>query len=134
MVSAVFHSPLEAVAEAKAAAASRSNASAIASPAAAEAKPSLPAVSRTPIDWREWLLKVVPPIAGIGVLVGIWALLTIKSTTFPSPAETFAEALKVFADPFYSKGPNDQGIGWNILFSLKRVAIGFGMAAARPCC
>jgi nitrate/nitrite transport system permease protein len=31
--------------------------------------------------------------------------------------------------PFYSNGPNDQGIGWNILSSLKRVAIGFGVAA-----
>jgi nitrate/nitrite transport system permease protein len=37
--------------------------------------------------------------------------------------------VKLFADPFYSKGPNDQGIGWNILFSLQRVAIGFGLAA-----
>jgi len=35
----------------------------------------------------------------------------------------------LFSDPFYIKGPNDQGIGWNILYSLQRVAIGFGMAA-----
>ena len=35
----------------------------------------------------------------------------------------------MFSDPFYSKGQNDQGIGWNILFSLERVATGFGMAA-----
>ena len=45
-------------------------------------------------------------------------------------------AAKVFADPFYQKGPNDQGIGWNVLSSLKRVGIGFGLAAliavARP--
>jgi len=27
------------------------------------------------------------------------------------------------------KGPNDQGIGWNVLTSLGRVGIGFGMAA-----
>ena len=27
------------------------------------------------------------------------------------------------------KGPNDQGIGWNVLSSLKRVGIGFGLAA-----
>ncbi|GAB7206984.1 hypothetical protein OS21_34800 [Dickeya oryzae] len=26
-------------------------------------------------------------------------------------------------------GPNDQGIGWNVLASLKRVGIGFGLAA-----
>ena len=65
----------------------------------------------------------------MALLVGIWALLTMKSTTFPTPAATFVEAVKVFSDPFYSKGPNDQGIGWNILFSLERVAIGFGLAA-----
>jgi len=35
----------------------------------------------------------------------------------------------VFSDPFYRKGPNDQGIGWNILMSLQRVGIGFGLAA-----
>jgi nitrate/nitrite transport system substrate-binding protein len=31
------------------------------------------------------------------------------------PAVTFKQARHVFSDPFYSKGPNDQGIGWNIL-------------------
>jgi len=36
----------------------------------------------------------------------------------------------LFADPFYRNGPNDQGIGWNVLSSLQRVAIGFGFAAA----
>ena len=35
----------------------------------------------------------------------------------------------MFSDPFYRKGPNDQGIGWNILLSLQRVGIGFGLAA-----
>ena len=36
----------------------------------------------------------------------------------------------MFSDPFYSKGPNDQGVGWNVLSSLQRVALGFGLAAA----
>jgi nitrate/nitrite transport system permease protein len=47
----------------------------------------------------------------------------------PGPAKVWTSALEVFADPFYQKGPNDQGIGWNILSSLKRVGIGFGLAA-----
>ncbi|HEX7435865.1 MAG TPA: nitrate ABC transporter permease, partial [Caldimonas sp.] len=47
----------------------------------------------------------------------------------PTPAATFAEAVRLFSDPFYRKGPNDQGIGWNVLFSLERVAVGFGLAA-----
>ena len=72
---------------------------------------------------------MLPPVIGVAMLVGIWDLLTMKGGSFPTPAATFDEAVKVFSDPFYSKGPNDQGIGWNILFSLKRVALGFGLAA-----
>ena len=130
MVSAVFHSPLEAAAEAPAGALAKP-----ARPAAATAVPVAPKAvaagpAKPPFDWGGWALKVFAPIAGIALLVGVWALLTMKSTSFPTPAATFTEALKVFSDPFYSKGPNDQGIGWNILFSLQRVAIGFGMAAA----
>jgi len=127
MVSAVFHSPARALPEAKAAV---KNVVAAAPPAAPVQPPTASVrPARPSYDWRELGFKVVPPIVGLALLVGIWALLTMKSTTFPTPAATFAEAVKVFSDPFYSKGPNDQGIGWNILFSLQRVAVGFGMAA-----
>lgn len=85
---------------------------------------------RTPFDWDGLLGKVLPPLVGLTLLVGVWELLTIGSTTFPSPWSTLQSALKLFADPFYRKGPNDQGIGWNVLFSLGRVAVGFSLAAA----
>ena len=126
MVSAVFHSPLEAANEARAEAmaARPAGATGTASPAQPVAKPP-----RKPFDWRALFLVVVPPLAGIAALVGIWALLTIKSSTFPTPLATFKEAVVLFSDPFYSNGPNDQGLGWNILFSLQRVAVGFGLAA-----
>jgi nitrate/nitrite transport system permease protein len=65
----------------------------------------------------------------MALLVGIWGLLTQKGGVFPTPAATFDAAVKLFSHPFYEKGPNDQGIGWNILFSLQRVALGFGLAA-----
>jgi nitrate/nitrite transport system permease protein len=125
MVSAVFHSPLEASKQQRAAKATAA-AGAVAKPAAAEpvATPAKP-----PFDWSGLWLKVLPPIIGIALLVGIWHLLTMKGGNFPTPGATFDEAIKVFSDPFYSKGPNDQGIGWNILFSLQRVAVGFGLAA-----
>ncbi|WP_028997529.1 nitrate ABC transporter permease [Azohydromonas australica] len=122
MVSAVFHSPAEAAAEASA------------QPAAA-AKPShapaaKPALERRPlIDLRALAGAVLPPVGGIALLVGLWALLTMNSTTFPTPAATWEAAVQLFADPFYRNGPNDQGIGWNILNSLQRVAVGFGLAA-----
>ena len=123
MVAAVFHSGLDsglAAEPAKAAAASP--------PALRPVKPAKE--PRPPFDWRGLWLIVLPPVFGLGLLVGVWALLTMNSTTFPTPAATFDAAVKLFADPFYSKGPNDQGIGWNVLFSLQRVAVGFGMAAA----
>jgi nitrate/nitrite transport system permease protein len=132
MVSAVFHSPIEAVADERAAA--RSAAPAATAPAAKPASQTpevsvQPSVAKVPFDFRGLALKVLPPVIGIALLIGIWALLTIKSSSFPTPLQTFDAAVKLFADPFYSKGPNDQGIGWNILFSLQRVAVGFGMAA-----
>jgi len=129
MVSAVFHSPTQAMLDAKSSAPPAVTAPPAAPEVRAAAAPRLPRPSKPPYDWRELGFKVVPPLVGIALLVGIWALLTMKSTTFPTPAATFTEAVKVFSDPFYSKGPNDQGIGWNILFSLQRVALGFGMAA-----
>ena len=121
MVSAVFHSPLgSTTAGTQAPPVPKTEPSKQPSPAKAP---------KQPIDWRGVWLKVLPPVIGIALVVGIWALLTMKSTSFPTPAATFTEAVKVFSDPFYSKGPNDQGIGWNILFSLERVAVGFGLAA-----
>jgi nitrate/nitrite transport system permease protein len=79
---------------------------------------------------RALLLALLPPLLGLGLLVLVWQGISSSNSNFPSPAVTFDAAVKLFADPFYSNGPNDQGIGWNILASLKRVALGFGLAAA----
>ena len=75
-------------------------------------------------------LGIMPPVLGFGLLVLLWTAISMTSKgSIPSPSATFAQAVTIFSDPFYSKGPNDQGIGWNILSSLKRVALGFGLAA-----
>jgi len=78
---------------------------------------------------RGWIGMILPPILGIACFLGLWALVSMTSPQLPSPVKTFHSAVQVFSDPFYSKGPNDQGIGWNILASLSRVGIGFGLAA-----
>ena len=74
-------------------------------------------------------MLVVPPLLGIALVVLVWHLISLQNSTFPSPLVTMQEAVKMFSDPFYRNSPNDQGIGWNVLASLQRVAIGFGMAA-----
>jgi nitrate/nitrite transport system permease protein len=78
---------------------------------------------------RAAALAVMPPLLGLGILVLLWQILSVNNTSFPSPLVTWNEAVRMFADPFYRNGPNDQGIGWNILASLKRVGLGFGLAA-----
>jgi nitrate/nitrite transport system permease protein len=78
---------------------------------------------------RAFALTVLPPLLGVGLLILFWQILSVNNSAFPTPLVTFHEAVKLFSDPFYSNGPNDQGIGWNILASLKRVGVGFGLAA-----
>jgi nitrate/nitrite transport system permease protein len=128
MVSAVFHTPFDPQA-------SRADAPAEATAEPPAAAPDAPSLSEPPeraaprFDARAIALVVVPPVCGIALLIAVWAVLTMNSTSFPTPAQTFASAVELFSDPFYRKGPNDQGIGWNILYSLRRVAAGFGLAA-----
>ena len=129
MVSAVFHSPLSASAAMKAEKLALDAGSSVRAAALPAAKP-VAAQPKVPTDWGAVAMKVLTPMIGMALLLGLWALATMNSQVFPSPANTFDAALKLFADPFYSNGPNDQGIGWNILYSLERVALGFGMAAA----
>ena len=90
--------------------------------------PAAPKQSLKPL-FKKWTLLVLPPILGILMFLGVWALIAANSPNLPGPVKTWASAVQLFSDPFYQKGPNDQGIGWNILASLKRVGIGFGMAA-----
>ncbi|KQV88662.1 nitrate ABC transporter permease [Massilia sp. Root351] len=78
---------------------------------------------------RPFVMKYLPPVIGLALLVLAWQILAAKNSSFPTPWATWEEAVKLFSDPFYRKGPNDQGIGWNVLASLQRVGIGFGLAA-----
>jgi nitrate/nitrite transport system permease protein len=129
MVAAVFHSPLEAPASPAASPTSSHIAKAMAASKATPAVPA-PAPKKPARDFRGFWMAVLPPLMGLALLVLVWqAIASTSDSGIPKPAETWAQALQVFSDPFYSNGPNDQGIGWNILSSLKRVAIGFGLAA-----
>ncbi len=76
-----------------------------------------------------WWQKVFPACCGLLLLLLCWQIIAHGNSAFPSPWVTAQEAWHLFSQPFYQNGPNDQGIGWNILASLKRVATGFSLAA-----
>lgn len=77
---------------------------------------------------RALILWLLPPLLGVALFQLIWAMIAIHSG-LPTPAKVWQSAFELFRHPFYQNGPNDQGIGWNVLHSLARVGAGFGMAA-----
>jgi nitrate/nitrite transport system permease protein len=119
------------------AAATAATASAVAPVAAAPAKPPRSArlaakgvvLAGGKSRLRPHVMKYLPPLLGLALLVLVWQILASGNNGIPTPLVTWQEAVRLFSDPFYSKGPNDQGIGWNVLASLKRVGMGFGLAA-----
>ena len=146
MVSAVFHTPLDA-SKPLLRSEARSAPHLIAIPAPKTGPTSLnemnnptKSVTSTPLampvvktarDWSFVWQHILPPCLGLGLLAVIWEMVSLgTAASIPSPRDTFLQAIQIFSDPFYSKGPNDQGVGWNVLSSLKRVALGFGLAAA----
>jgi len=92
-------------------------------------KPIAALPSKLSLQSKAFFQWLIPPAIGLLLLMLIWALVAQLTKGIPGPFSTFREALVLFRDPFYANGPNDQGIGWNILASLQRVGLGFGMAA-----
>ncbi|WP_336755071.1 nitrate ABC transporter permease [Pantoea sp. USHLN298] len=88
-----------------------------------------PKAAARPARLRPLIQRAIPVAGGMLLLLLVWQIAALSAPAFPTPYATWQAAQILFADPFYSNGPNDQGIGWNVLASLQRVAIGFGLAA-----
>ncbi|MGR4048248.1 nitrate ABC transporter permease [Kosakonia cowanii] len=78
---------------------------------------------------QRFIRTAIPGLLGAIVLIALWQVAALNSKGFPTPLQTWEAAKTIFAEPFYIDGPNDMGIGWNVLASLERVALGFGLAA-----
>jgi nitrate/nitrite transport system permease protein len=73
--------------------------------------------------------SLVAMTTGMGLLLAIWWAVSSRIDIFPGPLVTWDAAVELLSHPFYDNGPNDMGIGWNVLYSLGRVGVGFGLAA-----
>lgn len=63
-------------------------------------------------------------------MVIIWHLLSLRSdTSLPSPIQVVRDTWELIIDPFFYKGNNNKGLFWLILASLKRVTMGYFLAA-----
>jgi nitrate/nitrite transport system permease protein len=79
---------------------------------------------------KEIAARVVPPILVLALVLVIWQIAASgPQATLPTPLRIWQEAKDLIVDPWFVLGPQDIGLGWRVLTSLQRVAIGFGLAA-----
>ncbi len=79
---------------------------------------------------RNVAANVLPPLVMLAILLTVWQILCMRpGATLPAPTKIWSEAKDLILDPFFVAGPQDIGLGWRVLVSLQRVAIGYGFAA-----
>jgi len=77
-----------------------------------------------------FLANIVPPVVVVLALLGFWELMLAGGgASLPSPIEIWQQSGDLIMEPFYVAGTQDIGLGWRVLTSLERVAVGFGLAA-----
>lgn len=59
----------------------------------------------------------------------VGANMNLFAKGMPTASATLKELWWWTTNPFFDNGPNDLGIGWNLLISLRRVAIGYTLAS-----
>ncbi len=88
--------------------------------------------------------SIVVSVALLVVILGLWEGSTMSAVggsaqseyealvagaedaaRIPPPSQVFALAVEQLSDPFYDRGPNDKGIGLQLLYSLARVIAGY---------
>ena len=67
-------------------------------------------------------------LLGAAVLTLLWHVAALRVDDLPTPAETFTRLTELLGEPFADRGPNDKGIGLQLLISLQRVGTGFAVA------
>jgi nitrate/nitrite transport system permease protein len=105
-------------------------------PPAAPPPAAAPAPTATPKVRRGWGGRLAGPavatgwaLVGVAVFLALWQLAARGSTTVPTPLDGARTLGDLLRRPFFNS-TNDKGIGLHLYISLRRVFIGFGLAAA----
>ena len=74
--------------------------------------------------------RLMTSAIAIVIFLTIWQLLCMSPTaSLPGPIKVIEDTWELIIDPFFDNGGTDVGLFWQILASLKRVAIGFTLSA-----
>jgi nitrate/nitrite transport system permease protein len=86
--------------------------------------------NRMPVNFGKLAAHIVPPVLVILILLVAWQLAAgQEGARLPSPLQIYADSSDLILHPFFDNGGTDKGLGWHILASLSRVALGYAIAA-----
>jgi nitrate/nitrite transport system permease protein len=99
----------------------------------------IPLPARQPQAKRQFLTRpfaekilgvVVPPFCVLIVFLLLWQILASQAgSSLPPPTQVYSDSRELILHPFFDNGGTDKGLGFQILASLSRVAIGYALAA-----
>jgi len=79
---------------------------------------------------RETAARVVPPLIVLALFLLVWELMCRRAgSALPPPSRVFMDTRELIFDPFFDHGGIDKGLFWHLEASLRRVAIGYAIAA-----
>ncbi|MBW4605724.1 MAG: nitrate ABC transporter permease [Hassallia sp. WJT32-NPBG1] len=79
---------------------------------------------------KKQIPNLIPPVTAIAIFLILWQLFAfIPGATLPGPIQVVQDTWILILWPFYDNGGIDKGLFWQILASLKRVAISYTLAA-----
>lgn len=93
--------------------------------------PKKPAARKAVPQWFSSMAgHVLPPLITLAFLFIFWEIICSSPTaSIPAPSRVISETWELIAHPFYIGQGVDQGLFWHIFASLKRVALGYCLAA-----
>lgn len=79
---------------------------------------------------RQQVGNILPSVVAILIFLVIWQILCSgPKAPLPAPTTVVSETWELIIDPFFDNGDTDKGLALQIFASLKRVAIGYSLAA-----
>lgn len=98
-----------------------------------ESAPALKSIILIKPFFRKLIASIqsaVYTLGGFGILFLVWYLISkVTADALPGPVATLAVFWELIKNPFYDYGPNDKGIALQLISSLTKVFIGFGLGS-----
>ncbi len=85
---------------------------------------------RLKLNFEKLSAQILPPVLVMLILLIAWQLAAgHPGARLPSPLQIYADSHDLILHPFFDNGGTGKGLGWHILASLSRVALGYVIAA-----